>query len=56
MHKRNMERNMPDPTPHNPIPRLGTPDDVASVITFLLGDGSKYVTGTQYAVDGGANV
>lgn len=56
MHRRNMESNMPDPTPYNPIPRLGTPEDVAGVVTFLLGSQSKYVTGATYAVDGGANV
>ena len=56
MHQRNMASDMPDPTPSNPIPRLGTPEDVAGVITFLLGNESKYVTGATYAVDGGANV
>lgn len=55
MHQRNMESDMPDPTPQNPIPRLGQPEDVAGVIAFLLGDQSKYVTGSVYAVDGGAN-
>lgn len=55
MHRRNMESNMADPAPSNPIPRLGTPEDVAGVILFLLGDESKYVTGATYAVDGGAN-
>ncbi|CAG9983058.1 unnamed protein product [Clonostachys byssicola] len=55
IHRRNTESNMPDLTPDNPIPRLGTPEDVAGVITFLLGDQSKYVNGAVYAVDGGAN-
>ncbi|KAG9250823.1 oxidoreductase [Emericellopsis atlantica] len=55
MHQRNMDNNMPDPTPQNPLPRLGTPEDVANVIVFLLSDQSQYVTGSTYAVDGGAN-
>lgn len=32
---------------------FGTPDDVASAALFLLGDGSRWITGTTLAVDGG---
>jgi 3-oxoacyl-[acyl-carrier protein] reductase len=33
--------------------RLGGPDEVASVVVFLAGDLSRYMTGTTIAVDGG---
>ncbi len=33
--------------------RLGTPGEVADVVLFLVGDLSRYVTGTALAVDGG---
>lgn len=35
------------------IKRQGRPEEVASVICFLLGPESTYVTGSVYAVDGG---
>ncbi|TFD54591.1 SDR family oxidoreductase [Cryobacterium frigoriphilum] len=36
-----------------PIGRLGTPDEVAAVITFLASDESSFVTGSEFVVDGG---
>lgn len=33
--------------------RMGTAEEVASVVAFLLGDESKYVTGSTYTIDGG---
>jgi len=36
-----------------PLKRLGKPEDVASVATFLASPDSDYVTGTTYFVDGG---
>lgn len=33
--------------------RIGTPEDVAEVITFLSGDGAKHITGEVIKVDGG---
>lgn len=36
--------------------RLGRPEEVASVIEFLLGPGSSYMTGAILAVDGGLNI
>ena len=34
-------------------PRMGTPEDVAPLATFLSGPGSDYITGQIIAVDGG---
>jgi NAD(P)-dependent dehydrogenase (short-subunit alcohol dehydrogenase family) len=36
-----------------PINRLGKPEEVASVITFLLSDDASYITGTNTIIDGG---
>ncbi len=33
--------------------RVGTPDEVAKLIAFLLGDESSYTTGSCYTIDGG---
>jgi NAD(P)-dependent dehydrogenase (short-subunit alcohol dehydrogenase family) len=36
-----------------PIKRLGTPQEIAEAVVFLLSDKSKFTTGTLFSVDGG---
>lgn len=36
-----------------PLERLGSPDDIASVVTFLASDRAAYITGQVLVVDGG---
>jgi NAD(P)-dependent dehydrogenase (short-subunit alcohol dehydrogenase family) len=36
-----------------PLARMGRDDEAAAVALFLLSDEANYVTGSQYAVDGG---
>jgi NAD(P)-dependent dehydrogenase (short-subunit alcohol dehydrogenase family) len=37
----------------HPIGRVGTPEDVANVVLFLLSEKASWVTGSLYNVDGG---
>ncbi|MCS4257804.1 3alpha(or 20beta)-hydroxysteroid dehydrogenase [Rhodococcus erythropolis] len=38
-----------------PMGRAGTPDEVAGVVAFLLGDDASYVSGAEIPIDGGAS-
>lgn len=39
-----------------PLGRVAEPEDIADVITFLSGPGSRYITGETIIVDGGATL
>src|SRR5699024_10122086 len=39
-----------------PVGRIGTVDDVAGVISFLLGQDGSYLTGVTYDVNGGSHI
>jgi NAD(P)-dependent dehydrogenase (short-subunit alcohol dehydrogenase family) len=39
-----------------PLRRAGTPDEIASVVAFLLSDEAAYMTGETVSVDGGSSV
>jgi len=39
-----------------PMARMGTADEVAQLVLFLLSDESGYITGAEVAIDGGATI
>ncbi|MGE0420432.1 MAG: SDR family NAD(P)-dependent oxidoreductase [Acetobacteraceae bacterium] len=39
-----------------PMGRMGTADEVAQLVLFLLSDESGYITGAEVAIDGGATI
>jgi len=38
---------------HTPLKRLGTPEDIADVVTFLASDAARFICGQTIIVDGG---
>ena len=41
---------------HYPLKRYGNPEEIAWSIIYLLSDATKWVTGTQLVIDGGAHL
>lgn len=53
-----MTRDLPDAVKQNmlsqiPLSRLGSPDEIASVVGFLVSDAASYITGETIHVNGG---
>jgi NAD(P)-dependent dehydrogenase (short-subunit alcohol dehydrogenase family) len=39
-----------------PVGRLGSPDEVAALIEFMIGPDAGYITGAHYNINGGARI
>jgi NAD(P)-dependent dehydrogenase (short-subunit alcohol dehydrogenase family) len=59
-HERRIAREKLDPAAYYakvseevPMGRVGEPEEVANVITFLVSDAASYVTGSSIHLDGG---
>lgn len=39
-----------------PLGRMGLPEEIADLVTFLASDESAYITGAEFAIDGGVSI
>ncbi len=49
-------RLLDDYIPQIPLGRIGQPDEIAEMVRFLIGPESSWITGQNFAVDGGQNL
>lgn len=52
-HRLNPDEVHKEEAKEQPLGRIGTPDDVAHFIDFLIGDASSFITGALLPIDGG---
>jgi 3-oxoacyl-[acyl-carrier protein] reductase len=53
MHKMDPEEMKAEYTKRVPLQRMGDPEDVAEMVTFLASDAGKFITGQRITVNGG---
>ena len=49
-------RLLDDYIPQIPLGRIGQPEEIAEMVRFLIGPESSWITGQNFAVDGGQNL
>jgi 2-keto-3-deoxy-L-fuconate dehydrogenase len=52
-HKHNKEEMRAELRARQPIGRLGRPEEVASMVRYLASDEAAFITGSEFAIDGG---
>ncbi|WP_063732866.1 SDR family oxidoreductase [Streptomyces sp. RTd22] len=50
------EAASPELFAHQPVPRIGEPDEVTRMVLFLACDDASYTTGGEFLVDGGQTI
>ncbi|MBB4781558.1 glucose 1-dehydrogenase [Streptomyces rapamycinicus] len=50
------EAASPDLFAHQPVPRIGEPEEVTRMVLFLASDDASYTTGGEFLIDGGQTI